>query len=338
MRTTGRLAAALIALGLAAGATAPAQAEDRPTLTVYTYDSFVAEWGPGPKIEPLFEAECGCDLDFVGVEDGVALLSRLRLEGARSRADIVLGLDTNLVAEARATGLLASHGLKVEAPMLPGGWDDATFVPYDWSYFAFVYDSEALKTPPASLHALVEDSDAEILIEDPRTSTPGLGLLLWMKKVYGDGAADAWEALRPRIVTVSTGWSEAYGLFKEGEAPMVLSYTTSPAYHIVAEGTERYKAAIFEEGHYMQVEVAAMLKGSDQPKLARQFLSFLLSDAVQAILPTTNWMYPVIAPKDGLPEAFAAPLDPAKALVYSPDEVAEHRDGWIREWLSAMSR
>ena len=39
-----------------------AVAEDKPVLTVYTYDGFNAEWGPGPAIEKAFEATCGCDL------------------------------------------------------------------------------------------------------------------------------------------------------------------------------------------------------------------------------------------------------------------------------------
>ena len=74
-----------------------------PVLTVYTYDSFVSDWGPGPAIEAAFEAQCACDLQFVGAGDGAALLARLRLEGASTDADIVLGLDTNLTAAARAT-------------------------------------------------------------------------------------------------------------------------------------------------------------------------------------------------------------------------------------------
>ena len=84
-------------------------------LTVYTYESFIAEWGPGPKIEAAFEAECDCDLKWVGVADGVALLNRLKLEGDRAEAGIVLGLDTNLVAEAKATGLFEAHGLDTTA-------------------------------------------------------------------------------------------------------------------------------------------------------------------------------------------------------------------------------
>ena len=58
-----------------------ARAGQQPTLTVYTYESFTAEWGPGPQVEKAFEAQCGCDLTFVAVADGVALLNRVRLEG-----------------------------------------------------------------------------------------------------------------------------------------------------------------------------------------------------------------------------------------------------------------
>lgn len=74
-----------------------------------------------------------------------------------------------------------------------------------------------------------------MIYQDPRTSTPGLGLLLWMQKVYGDDAPQAWQKLAKKTVTVTKGWSEAYGLFLKGESDLVLSYTTSPAYHILEE-------------------------------------------------------------------------------------------------------
>ena len=61
---------------------------------------------------------------------------------------------------------------------------------------------------------------------------------------------------------------------------MVLSYSTSPAYHIVVDGTDKYRAASFDEGHYMQVEVAAMLKSAPQPELAAKFMDFILDDGV----------------------------------------------------------
>lgn len=88
-------------------------------LTVYTYESFTAEWGPGPQVEKAFEAECACDLQFVSAADGVALLNRVKLEGAATKADVVLGLDTNLTAEARATGLFAPHGIDLAGLVVP---------------------------------------------------------------------------------------------------------------------------------------------------------------------------------------------------------------------------
>jgi thiamine transport system substrate-binding protein len=222
---------------------------------------------------------------------------------------------------------------------LPIDWSDDTFLPFDYGYFAFVYDTEALASPPKSLEELVEaPDDLKIILEDPRSSTPGLGLLLWVRAVYGDAAPEAWAKLARKTVTTTKGWSEAYGLFLEGEAPLVLSYTTSPAYHMIAENEERYQAAGFAEGHYMQVEVAAMTKSSDDPELARQFLRFMLTPAFQSTIPTAQWMYPVIDLPEGLPPAYDRLVDPAKPLLFPAEEVAAERKAWVEEWLQAVSR
>ena len=316
---------------------APAAAKD--TLTIYTYESFTADWGPGPQIKQAFEAKCDCTVDFVAVADGVALLNRVRLEGADTHADIVLGLDTNLTAAAEATGLFAPHGLELSNVRLPGGWADPAFVPFDYGHFAVIYDSEVVKDPPTSLRELMEGGpEPKIVIQDPRTSTPGLGLVFWVRAIYGDDAQAAWEKFSDRVLTVTPGWSEAYGLFTAGEAPMVLSYITSPAYHMVVEGTDRYKAAPFEEGHYMQIEVAGMTqKGSENP-LAAEFLEFMTGPKFQNVIPTTNWMMPAGMTSKPLPDAFNKLIRPAQSLILTPDMVEEHRKAWVDEWLAAMSR
>jgi len=307
-------------------------------LTVYTYESFTAEWGPGPQVEKAFEATCDCDLEFVSVADGVALLNRLRLEGGRTDADIVLGLDTNLTAEAKETGFFAPHGISTEAVDVPGGWSDDTFIPYDYGYFAVIYDTKAIDNPPDSMEAFLNGDHGKIAIQDPRTSTPGLGLMLWIKTLYGDDAPAAYEKLEQRVLTVTPGWSESYGLFTSGEVPMVLSYTTSPAYHMIAEDTDRYQAAEFSEGHYMQIEVAGMTtKGADNP-LAAQFLAFMTSPAFQDVIPETNWMLPAAPTSEPLNPVFRNLAQPSEALLFSPEEVAEHRKAWVDEWLAVMSR
>ncbi|MDR5868502.1 thiamine ABC transporter substrate binding subunit [Halomonas koreensis] len=334
---TPKLPAAGLALAtLLAGGAAHA---DR-TLTVYTYESFVAEWGPGPGIEAAFEARCGdCDLEFVALPGGVDILQRLRLEGQGTAADVVLGLDMNLMAEARALDLLAPHGVDTAPLALPIDWNDDTFLPYDWGHFAFVYDTRQLDAPPDSFEALLEaPEDVKLILQDPRTSVTGQGLMLWIRKLYGERAPEIWARLDERVLTVTNGWSQAYfSLFMNGEAPMVLSYATSPAYHMAVEGSDRYQAAEFEEGHYLQVETAAMVANTEQPELARDFLAFVLTPDFQRHIPLGNVMNPAIELGDALPGVFDRLIAP-KSLTFAPETVREHRREWIREWLNAVAR
>ncbi len=313
----------------------PAQSETNK-LVVYTYDSFVAEWGPGPTLEKKFEEFCDCDLEFVGLSDGVEILTRVMYEGKNTNADIVLGLDSNLTHKAKMTGLFDNHSLDLKNLSINDRFTDNVFVPYDFGYFSFIYNSSKIQNPPSSFDELLE-SDNRIIIQDPRTSTPGLGLLLWIKKIYGDEASNIWEKLNVNILTVTPGWSEAYGLFLDGESDMVLSYTTSPAYHITFENDNTYKAAKFDEGHYEQIEVAAKLANNRNDELANKFLSFLISKDAQSVIPETQWMYPVLDSIE-LSSAFEQLVNVEKPLRLSSKEVYLNNEEWIREWEESLSK
>ena len=111
------------------------------------------------------------------------------------------------------------------------------------------------------------------------------------------------DAPSPNILTVVCGWSEAYGLFTE--ADVVLSFNTSPSYHIVAEEDETKKAAIFDEGHYPYFELVAKVSSTDVPDVADAFMDFVMSSEFQSIIPVTNWSYPAAQSSDEWPEVFA---------------------------------
>lgn len=321
------------ALTLATILTAGAAMADAPVLTVYVYDSFASEWGPGPQIEAGFEPVCACDVQFVTAGDGAALLSRVMLEGAQVQADVVVGLDNFLMERARQTGLFARHGLDMPADA-PEGFSDDTFLPFDWGYFAFVGNAD---TPAPGSLAELAVSDLTVVIQDPRSSTPGLGLALWIKTVYGNDAPAFWADLADNILTVTPGWSEAYALFTEGEADAVLSYSTSPAYHILAEGDQSKVAWSFDEGHPAQIEVAALVASSDQPDVGRAFLAYLTGPEAQAVIPETNWMFPVLMPSEGLPAAFSlgGPFEP---LVITSFDAAAMRDQAVEDWRGALAQ
>ena len=314
-------------------------AGERPILNVYTYDSFASKWGPGPQIKAAFESQCDCTVNYVAVDGSTGILSRVRLEGAGSRADVVLGLDNSLIVDAQKTGRLKPHNVNLAELDLPFEWRDQTFLPFDYGYFAFIYNRDTLAEPPASFGQLVTADDSlKIIIQDPRSSTPGLGLMLWVKALYGDGAFDVWRKLSGKIVTATRSWSEAYGLFLDGEADMVLSYTTSPAYHMIVENQHHYRAAAFSEGHGMQIEVAAQLKTAPHPVLAQKFMNFIAADGFQSAIPTGNWMYPVKNIKGGLPPAFGELVRPATVLMIDPTRIAANRARWVDEFSRALSR
>ena len=304
-------------------------------LTVYTYDSFVSEWGPGPLIEKAFEEKYSIDLELIAVDSAATLLNKVILEGSNTKADIILGLDMNLFNSAENSELFTAHNLNNinEKLNLPIEWNSEIFVPYNYGYFAFVYNNKKLKNPPKSMDELLNITDARIVIQDPRTSTPGLGLLTWMKILYGDNAQENWSKLNKKIISVTKGWTDAYyNFFMSGEADIVLSYSTSPAAHIMFEENYDISASIFEEGNYLSVEFAGILKSSKNKKVANIFLDFMLSDEFQKVIPSTNIMYPVTNIK--LPDAFNE-LEIPKALQLNPKEINDYKDEWINEWLNA---
>ncbi len=323
------------ALPLVAGLTlATAALAETPELIVYAPDYFASEWGPGPGIEARFEEQCSCDLVYRTGD----LLPRLLLEGNNTDADVAIGFSSDLTRRARESGLFAPHGQDLSALTLPVEWTDEIFLPFNYSHAAFIYDTTRVTKAPTSFAALLDaPKDLRIVIQDPRSSVSGLALALWVQQVFGDDAQNAWQALEPKIVTVTQGWSEAYGLFTDGEADMVLSFTTSPAYHIVAEEDLTKVAAIFDEGHYLLVESAAQIAASDQPELAAQFMAFVLSADFQGMIPTTNWSFPSALPEDQWPQAFQELPMPGKVLLYPEDEAASVRDTAIDAWRNGLS-
>ncbi len=305
-------------------------------LTIYTYDSFVSEWGPGPIIEKIFEEKHNADIEFVAVDSAATLLNKIILEGDTTKADIVLGLDMNLFDLAEQSELFTSHNINNINNIInvPLKWESNKFVPYNYGYFSFVYNEANLESPPKSMDELINSTNARIVIQDPRTSTPGLGLLTWMKALYGDKAGDEWKKLNKKIISVTKGWTDAYyNFFMAGEANMVLSYTTSPAAHIMFE--ERYDilATTFEEGNYITIEFAGILNNSQNKDLANKFLNFMLSEEFQSVIPSTNIMYPVTNIND-LPEAFDK-LDVPNFIQIDPKEINKNKEKWIDEWLNA---
>ncbi len=309
-------------------------------LTLYTTSSFAGEWGPGPKIAKDFEKKTGIKVNLVDAGSTGEMVSRLVSEKDNPRADVVIGIPDSLASKIYEADILDSY----ESPMLSQIPDFLQFdpqnrlLPYDYGNFAFVYDSEMLTEEdlPHSLEDLLDKKYAEkVILIDPRTSAVGMGLLLWTIEVYGEEHyLDWWKQMKPNTLTISSGWSSGYGLFTEGEAPLVISYTTSPVYHVMYENTTRYKALLFSEGHSTTVEGMGIVKESHHLKEAKELVDYVLGDA-QAFIATTNSMYPANS-TCALPQAFEYAPKPQESLMLDAKEIEQKQDLWLDAWEEAM--
>ena len=310
----------------------PFGAVAKEELKIFTYGSFNSDWGPGPNIEKEFESICNCDLIWNTADSSGALLSRVKLTNNKEGYDILLGLDDSLVDEAKKNDLFLKHSVNTNG--LDIDWSDEYFTPFDYGYFSFIYDSEKLNQPPKSFNELAERDEISIIIMDPRYSTPGLGLAKWINQIYKDDASNFWSKIQDQIVITSKSWSDGYGLFLEGESDLVLSYTTSPAYHYLIEDSQIYKSLNFEEGHASQIEVMGILKNASNLDLAKSFLEFSLTNGFQQHIPQGNWMYPVLNLKETQKDFYdAAPLPVSLDQVFPS---STEKDTWIANWENSI--
>jgi len=306
---------------------------EAPVLKLYAYDSFVT-YGLSKSISK-FEVQCGCKVDVATSGDAGSVLNKAILEKGSPQADIIVGIDNDLLAKAQKEGVLEpyfSPNLDVVPDFLL--FDKSGLVtPFDYGYIAIVYDSEKIKEPPASLDDLLSPRfNKSLVLEDPRTSSPGLAFLLWTIAEKNSSYLAYWKQLEPNLLTIAPSWDAAYGMLTAGEAPMVLSYATSPAYHVEYENTTRYKAASFQNGNYLQIEGMGLVKGAKHPALAKQFIDWMLTSEFQQDIPLTNWMYPV-DPNITLPASFAYAANVSRPVMLD----AQYLDANLPAWLSAWT-
>jgi thiamine transport system substrate-binding protein len=247
----------------------------KEVLVVGTYDSFSAEWGPGPVIETEFEKNCNCDVQYVSTSQAGTLANEIFLKDK----DVILGIEIH------------------EFDYTSENWNI-----YDYGYFSFIYNEETLKDIPNSFEELINQTNLKIVVQDPRTSPVGLGLLRWMKLTHPDNFPSILKKFNNNVLTYTPGWSEAYGIFLEGKADLVLSYSTSPFYHQEYEDEYKYKAIEFTDGHLVTKEIVYVRPDSEKQNLGKEFIEFMMRDNIQKIIAQMNIMYPARENDNNIPD------------------------------------
>jgi len=330
----------LIVVGVCFSFSDSGYSQDKEELVIYAYDSFIS-WGLAEATMHKFEAAHNCKITLIGVGDAGQVLNKAILEKDHPQADILVGIDNNYLAKALKHEILEPYPSKNITVVPKELILDPSFhlTPFEYGFLAFVYDTQKIQGPPKSLKELTDPKwRGKIILEDPRTSSPGVSFLLWTIAAFGEeNYLDYWEKLKPSILTITEGWDTAYGMFTSGEAPIVLSYATSPAYHVETEKSTRYLAAPMAEGFYRQIEGMGIVKGAKHRALAEQFIDFMLTVDFQKEIPLTQWVFP-INPNVQLPESFKYAAKSEKFLTIAPERIEQNYDQWLKAWTELMTR
>jgi len=337
------LALVLALAGLLVGQPTVSSAQSDDPLAVYTYDSFVS-FGAADVISTKFKEETGRDVRFVATADSRTMLSKLisERESGGTNADAFVGVEVNDLGTARENDVFQQLSNE-DVPNLENVPADIQFdpdnrlIPYEHGFITLVYDTEQIdpSNVPRTFEALLSERYRDsLIVEDPRTSSPGLSFLLWTIAQQGeDGYIDYWQELMPNVLTITQGWSEAFQLFTDGEAPMMVSFSTDHAFDVIVNDSDDLRVLTLKNQAYRTIFGMGVVRGTDQPDLARQFLNIVLSADVQSELAETEWMIPAsnnARVRNVWWQNVTTPEDPVRL---PSERVTANLDDWVDRWV-----
>ncbi len=320
-------------------------------VTLIVHNSF-----PNEEFEAAASAATGYEVRVVSAGDGGELSSQLVLTRAAPIADAFFGVDNvfaarlidndvvSLFTPARA---LPERAQELAAQLRPGDTGSSTafpMVPIDLGATCINIDpawfaANGIPEPTSYEDLAAEQYRGRTVLLDPTTSSTGASFLIGTVARFGEGGFESyWQRLAGNKPRLEQGWSDAYyGHFTQGDDgtyPIVLSYSSSPAWTVTDDGSQSTTKALLDTCS-TQIEYAGLLKGARNPEGAQAVVDYLLSREFQDTIADTMYMYPVdeaaFVPEDW--RRFA-PL-PMAANDLTPTEIAEGLDRWLRAWSAA---
>jgi thiamine transport system substrate-binding protein len=338
---------------------------DESTLVIYTYDSLLAD--PGFAFDRAFEEYAGIkngSVKIVYLSDAGSILNRAIAEKDSPVADVLIGIDNVLVEKARENNILTPYkpnnfGNIVDG-LIQGLAPDYLLTPYDYGVISLWYLKDRLENSINVSNFTLNDLGqfaSQTIVEDPRLSSPGLGFLLHTIAIYGDedagvtGVIDGdweefWADLIKHDVRIVPSWGDAIALLytpEEGR-PMMVSYTSSPAYGSCLYDDNSTEAVLTHENGnnwgWQQIEGIGLVKNAKNEDLAKQFIDWFISEELQSQIHLNQWVYPAIK---GIitPSCYSStiPFDDISPLNgrIPVDILSENLNIWLDKWEIAVA-
>ncbi|MFN5840824.1 MAG: thiamine ABC transporter substrate binding subunit [Acidimicrobiaceae bacterium] len=322
--------AALTALSaLAAACSSKATAPAPTEVVLVAYDAFTPEEG----IFNDFTKDTGVTVKVVTAGDTGPMVSKAILTAGNPEGDVMWGIDNTFLSRAQEANVLTDYTPVDEGDIC---------VNYDKNWFA----SRNIPVP-TSFEDLAKPTYKNLLVvQDPTTSSPGLGFLLGTLAHFGEEKwRNYWTALTQNNVKVVSDWTSAYtvefsGSSGKGKYPLVVSYGSSPPAEVLYSATpiDTPPTGVIEKTCFRQTEYVGVLRGTKNEAIAQKLVDFLLDTKFQESMPLTLFVFPV-NPNAQLPKLFTDfAVRPKTPLTISPIEIEENRDTWIDSWRSLVLR
>lgn len=324
--------------------------EEPPVVRLMTHDSFDIS----AELIADFESETGIRVEVFKGGDGGELVNKAILTKDTPLADVVFGIDNTFLSRALENDLFIAY----ESPKLADISDELELdpqfrvSPVDFGDICLNYDvawfAESGIAAPDELGDLIDPVYAGLtVVQNPATSTPGLGFLLTTIEAFGeDGYLDYWERLAGNDVLVVDGWEQAYyshfSAASDGDRPIVVSYATSPVaevYFAEEPLSESPTAAVLTDGScFRQTEFIGILNGTKVEEEARRLIDFMLDTEFQEDIPLKMFVFPANNSAI-LPDVFRQfGQVSTNPVAMDPERIADNREAWIRAWTEAVLR
>ena len=328
--------------GSTTGTATTASASSGGTLQVATYSSFTGKGTAGNWLKSAFEKRrSNVTVEFLTPENGVNQYVQRAKQGAPIDADLYVGLNTAELVRIRKKldePLFRSVGGRldgldrVKKPLRIDPQGRA--VPYDTGYISLVYNANAVQEPKTFGSLLESRYEGDLITENAQQSDPGRAFLLWSVITQGEeNYLDYWKKLLDNGVTVLADWEPAYQAYTNGEAPMVVSYSTDQVYyHGPDVDISKHQIGFLNDQGYANPETMALFESADNPQLGRQFMEFVLTERAQSNIAVKNVQFPAVRGVTPSQEFAKYAKEPPEVVTHSYDELAGSVETWVEEW------
>jgi thiamine transport system substrate-binding protein len=308
-----------IALSAALILTGCAPTSQDQIVTLVAHDSFAISDGSIAE----FEAQSGYKLEILRAGDAGSVTNRLVLTKNAPIGDVVFGIDNSF------------RGLAEENELIEGSLSEISYSDVCFNYDRIWFEENQVE-PPATWRELVLPKYRELtVVSNPLTSSPGMGFLTTTVAAFGEeGFENFWRQLKDNGVRVAVGWEEAYftefsGSSGNGNYPIVLSYSSSPAAEIRENGKSQTVALLDE--CFRQIEFVGILAGAKNPTGAKALIEFLLGEPFQSTMPGLMYVYPVNS-EATVPEEWSKYGPSANSTIGEALDIQSNRSSWQDKW------